>query len=91
MDDIDKTIIKILTKDSRTPNTEIAQQVNLSESSIRARIEKLVSSGAIENFTVTLGDDQPLYDYYLTLLENALRLYSPSGEEKICLIFYLIL
>ena len=82
MDDIDKTIIKILTKDSRTPNTEIAQQVNLSESSIRARIEKLVSSGAIENFTVTLGDDQPLYDYYLTLLENALRLYSPSGEEK---------
>ena len=76
MDDIDKTIIKILTKDSRTPNTEIAQQVNLSEASIRARIEKLVSSGAIKNFTITLSDN------HLTLLENALKLYSPSGQEK---------
>ena len=76
MDDIDKTIIKILTKDSRTPNTEIAQQVNLSESSVRARIEKLVSSGAIKNFTITLSDN------HLTLLENALKLYSPSGQEK---------
>ena len=66
MDDVDKTIIKILTKDSRTPNTVIAKHVNKSEASVRARIEKLVSSGAIENFTVTLGDDQPLYDYYLT-------------------------
>ena len=47
MDDIDKTIIKILTKDSRTPNTEIAQKVNLSEGSVRARIDKLISSGAI--------------------------------------------
>ena len=56
MDDIDKTIIKILTKDSRTPNTEIAQQVKLSESSVRARIDKLVSSGAIKNFTITLSD-----------------------------------
>ena len=76
MDDIDKTIIKILTKDSRTPNTEIAQKVNLSEASIRARIEKLVSSGAIKNFTITLSDN------HLTLLENALKFYSPSGQEK---------
>ena len=76
MDDIDKTIIKILSKDSRTPNTEIAQQVKLSESSVRARIDKLVSSGAIKNFTITLSDK------HLTLLENSLKIYSPSGQEK---------
>ena len=76
MDDIDKTIIKILTKDSRTPNTEITQQVKLSESSVRARIDKLVSSGAIKNFTITLSDK------HLTLLENSLKIYSPSGQEK---------
>lgn len=76
MDDIDKAIIKILTKDSRTPNTEIAQQVKLSEASVRLRIDKLVSSGAIKNFTITLSDK------HLTLLENSLKIYSPSGQEK---------
>lgn len=76
MDDIDKTIIKILTKDSRTPNTEIAQKVNLSEGSVRARIDKLISSGAIKNFTITLSNQ------HLTLLEESLKIYSPSGQEK---------
>ena len=76
MDDIDKTIIKILTKDSRTPNTEIAQKVNLSEGSVRARIDKLISSGAIKNFTITLSNK------HLTLLEESLKIYSPSGQEK---------
>jgi Lrp/AsnC family transcriptional regulator of lysine biosynthesis len=52
MDETDAKILNLLRENSRTKNTEIARQVNLTERAIRARIEKLVREGVIRKFTI---------------------------------------
>lgn len=52
MDETDVKILNLLRQNSRTKNTEIARQVNLTERAVRARIEKLVREGVIKRFTV---------------------------------------
>ncbi|WP_435069057.1 Lrp/AsnC family transcriptional regulator [Haloplanus sp. C73] len=52
MDDLDRRILGILRRDSRTPYTEIADRVGTSEGTVRNRVERLVDEGIIERFTV---------------------------------------
>lgn len=52
MDDLDREILAILRRDARTPYTEIAEQVETSEGTVRNRVEQLVERGVIERFTV---------------------------------------
>ena len=52
MDDLDRHILSILRRDSRTPYTEIADRVGTSEGTVRNRVERLVDEGIIERFTV---------------------------------------
>jgi DNA-binding Lrp family transcriptional regulator len=52
MDDLDRRILAILRRDSRTPYTEIADRVGTSEGTVRNRVEQLLDSGVIERFTV---------------------------------------
>jgi DNA-binding Lrp family transcriptional regulator len=52
MDDLDRHILSILRRDSRTPYTEIAGRVGTSEGTVRNRVERLVEEGIIERFTV---------------------------------------
>jgi DNA-binding Lrp family transcriptional regulator len=52
MDDLDRDILAILRRDSRTPYTEIADKVGTSEGTVRNRVEQLVEEGVIERFTV---------------------------------------
>ena len=52
MDDLDRRIIAILRRDSRTPYTEIADRVSTSEGTVRNRVERLIEDGVIERFTV---------------------------------------
>ena len=53
MDDLDRRILDVLRRDSRTPYTEIAAQVGTSEGTVRNRVERLVEEDTIERFTVT--------------------------------------
>ena len=53
MDDLDRRILDVLRRDSRTPYTEIAAQVGTSEGTVRNRVENLVEEDTIERFTVT--------------------------------------
>ena len=55
MDNKDKKIIKILSKDSRTPYTVIAKKIKLSESSVRKRVMNLEKNGIIEKFTIIIN------------------------------------
>ena len=48
VDEIDAQIIKILNHNGRTPNTEIAKKLNLSETAIRKRIRKLLDDEVIQ-------------------------------------------
>jgi DNA-binding Lrp family transcriptional regulator len=52
MDDLDRQILDILRRDSRTPYTEIADEVGTSEGTVRNRVERLLDDGIIERFTV---------------------------------------
>jgi len=52
MDDLDREIVSILREDARTPYTEIAEEVGISEGTVRNRVEGLLESGVIERFTV---------------------------------------
>ena len=52
MDEIDRTILTFLRKDSRMSNVDIAKLVDLSEGAVRGRIKELISSGVIERFTI---------------------------------------
>jgi DNA-binding Lrp family transcriptional regulator len=52
MDELDRRILAILRRDSRTPYTEIADRVGTSEGTVRNRVERLVGEGIIERFTV---------------------------------------
>ncbi|MBS3782308.1 MAG: Lrp/AsnC family transcriptional regulator [Candidatus Thermoplasmatota archaeon] len=54
VDEKDKKILEILRKDSRTPYTEIAEELDVSEATVRKRIDSLKETGIIERFTVDL-------------------------------------
>ncbi len=55
MDELDIQILSILEEDSRMKNTEIAKKLSVSEGSIRRRIDNLVETGIIKNFTVEVS------------------------------------
>jgi len=55
IDDIDNKIIKILLNNSRISNTKIARLLNISETSVRKRIKKIIKIGIIKKFTVELN------------------------------------
>ena len=52
MDDLDREILAILRRDSRTPYTEIADRIGTSEGTVRNRVERLIDDGVIERFTI---------------------------------------
>jgi len=52
MDDMDRKIIEILRRDSRTPITKIAEIIGLTEGAVRYRINELMKSGNIKRFTI---------------------------------------
>jgi len=52
MDSLDREILTILRRDSRTPYTEIADEVGTSEGTVRNRVDRLMDEGVIERFTV---------------------------------------
>ena len=52
MDSLDREILAILRRDSRTPYTEIADAVGTSEGTVRNRVDRMLEEGVIERFTV---------------------------------------
>ena len=51
LDEKDKKIIEMLFENSRRPYHEIAEEVGLSESTVRKRVIKLQEGGIIEKFS----------------------------------------
>jgi Lrp/AsnC family transcriptional regulator, regulator for asnA, asnC and gidA len=47
LDELDRRVIRILQVDGRRPNTEIARELRVSETTIRKRVAQLVSRGLI--------------------------------------------
>jgi len=52
MDELDEHIIEVLKRDSRCPFVEIAEQLQVSEGTIRSRVRRMTDDGIIKGFTI---------------------------------------
>ena len=76
LDEKDKKIIEMLLENSRRPYHEIADEVGLSESTVRKRVIKLQEGGIIEKFTIKICRENERCIYaFLTLI--------PKNESEI--------
>ena len=57
LDDVDVKIINILKKDSRTPFTEIASTLGVSDSTIHVRLKKLKDDGILRGYTLDIKEE----------------------------------
>ena len=55
MDETDLKILKLLEKNSRASNTEIAAKIKASEGTVRKRISDLTGKKIIRRFTIDIG------------------------------------
>ncbi len=53
LDEVNRTIVRLLQEDGRRSYADIAKQVNRSEASVRQRVGKLVGSGVIQIVAIT--------------------------------------
>lgn len=60
MDNVDEKILSILEENGRASFTDIAEQVDVSEGTVRNRVEKLQETGIIENFTVNVNRERDI-------------------------------
>lgn len=71
LDEKDKRILEMLIEDSRRPYREIAEAVNLSESTVRKRVIKLQKEKVIEKFTIRIcREDERCIIAFLTVIPN---------------------
>ena len=54
LDYINKEILKLLSKDARTPFSELAKQLNISNSLVHQRIKKMQDIGIIKGYSINL-------------------------------------
>ncbi|MCG6903062.1 MAG: Lrp/AsnC family transcriptional regulator [Rhodobacter sp.] len=79
MDNIDQKLIAALRRDSRSPLSDLAGLLGISRATVRARLEKLQSSGDIQGFTVLTRQDvaqSPVRGLMMLKIEGA-------GAERI--------
>jgi len=55
MDELDRTLLKILEKDGRIPFKELASRLNVSDVTIKNRIDKMIKSKTIYYFSVEIN------------------------------------
>ncbi len=82
LDDVDRKILAILQKNSRTPLREISKEVGLAESTVYERIKKLKEKGIIKKFTVILDPNALNFKLMAFILIKAKAgRYSAVAEE----------
>lgn len=56
LDEIDEQIIELISRNGRMPNTEIAERLHVSESTVRRRINRLINEDFIKIVTIRNPD-----------------------------------
>ena len=57
LDDINQMIISILREDSSIPFIEIAKKIGISDGTVHIRVRKLIESGIISKFTISVDNN----------------------------------
>ena len=55
LDNVDRKLISLLRQNGRAPTSTLAKALNLARATVRTRIDRLISHGVIEGFTIKLG------------------------------------
>lgn len=58
MDEKDRKILKLLNEDGRRPFAEIADELGVSEATVRKRVKKMEKKGVIRNYTVEVDHEK---------------------------------
>jgi DNA-binding Lrp family transcriptional regulator len=56
MDDLDYKMVALLRSDARRPVASLAAELGVSRATVRSRLDRLVESGVIRGFTITVDD-----------------------------------
>lgn len=60
MDEQYQKILQYLKENGRAPFTEIAEEVGVSEGTVRNRVKRMKEQGIIENFTINIGEENEI-------------------------------
>jgi DNA-binding Lrp family transcriptional regulator len=77
---IDRNIIKILIRNSRTTVREISKETGVSQPTVKKRIVKMMDSGIIEQFACQI--DMGKFGYNLSFI-TMVRIVNANNSEKI--------
>jgi DNA-binding Lrp family transcriptional regulator len=80
MDKVDEEIISILEDDGRASFTDIAERVDVSEGTVRNRVEKLQKNGIIEKFTVEVNRERGI-EAFISVTVSTDREFSDIIDE----------
>ena len=95
LDDFDRAILRILQKDNKTPQRQIAERVNLSAAAVQRRIAAMENAGVIANNTavvnvqavrmsITAIVEIRLKDERIETVDNAKKLFHSAPEVQQC-------
>ena len=79
LDEIDLKIIRLLKADSRISYTELGKNLDLSDVAVKKRIDKLIASGVIRNFSINVDNEKLGKKVRAFLLINC----APGEIEKV--------
>ena len=79
IDELDRKILKIITKSARTPFKEVADQCGVSRAAVHQRVQKMFDNGVITGSSYHVEPDA--LGYHLCV--SALRLYWYHDGESI--------
>ncbi|GKY88362.1 Lrp/AsnC family transcriptional regulator [Sinisalibacter aestuarii] len=81
LDEIDRRILRELTRDGRLPNTQLADRVGLSPSACLRRVQELERRGVIAGYRAVL-DPQAMGKGFVAYLTVGLSDHSKEGQVR---------
>lgn len=95
MDSLDQKILDILKDDGRASYTDVAEEVGVSEGTVRNRVESMMEKGVINKFTVDISSQDisaivlvelstgaDIADFFNNLPED-MRVFEVTGEHDV--------
>jgi Lrp/AsnC family transcriptional regulator for asnA, asnC and gidA len=79
IDEINLKIINILKKDSSTPFVDVAKRIGVSDATVHMRVKRMIATGIINKFTISVDNDLLGYDHMAFLGINI----SPGSADQI--------
>ncbi len=81
MDETDEAIIRLLKDNSRRSNVDIAEELDVSEGTVRNRIKKLEDNGVIKRYTIEVSEKGAFRAF--VLLNSDPSIFTENIVEKL--------